>query len=234
MAILAAMQAAAIRLVGKKPTVFFGANGALEIEFCDLLNEVAADIAASHDWQALTRIYTLTADGTSSEYPFPSDYDRQLLKSNVQDPENWIYGYRHVPDINEFSYIQNRGFQLFPGIWTIYGGNMQFTPPPRAGQSAYYPYVSKNWAQASGGTSKAAFDADTDAFLLPERLLTLGLIWRWRDNKNLDYTGDQEAFVKAIDEYSARDGGSRIYRSGVRRSLPNTVTAFPWALGGSN
>lgn len=199
---------------------------------CDMVGEVAADVAASHDWQAITKIHTITSDGVSKEYPFPSDYDRQLLKSNVQDPENWIYGYRHVPDLNEFSYIENRGFQLFPGIWTIYGGVMHFTPPPREGQSAYYPYISKNWARSSAGEPKNGFSSDTDEFLLPERLLTLGLVWRWRENKKLDYTGDQDAFTKAIDEYAARDHGSRIYRAGVRRSLPNTVTAFPWTLGG--
>lgn len=199
---------------------------------CDMVNEVAADVAASHDWQAITKLHTITADGVTKEYPFPGDYDRQLLKTNVQDPENWIYGYRHVPDINEFSYIENRGFQLFPGIWTIYGGVMRFTPTPAEGQAAYYPYVSKYWAKDTNNTPKGEFTSDTDAFLLPERLLTLGLVWRWRENKKLDFTGDQEAFVKAIDEYSARDAGSRIYRGGIRRSLPNMVTAYPWSLGG--
>src|SRR3546814_14852216 len=67
----------------------------------------------------------------------------------------------------------------------------------------------------------------SDTFLLPERLLTLGLVWRWRENKKLDATGDQEAFIKALDEYAAKDKGSRVIRSRSRLRLPGTHIAWP-------
>src|SRR3546814_14673647 len=72
----------------------------------------------------------------------------------------------------------------------------------------------------------------SDTFLLPERLLTLGLVWRWRENKNLDATGDQEAFIKALDEYAAKDKGSRVIRSRSRLSLPGPHIDWPYELGG--
>lgn len=232
MTILAAMQSAAMRLMGHRPSVFFGSQDKFTMEIADLVNEVAQDVVKSHDWQALKRIQTMTGDGTSDEFAFPADYDRMLLTAEMQDLTNWAWGYCHITDINDFMYQEASGFGPYPGGWIIYGDAFHFSPAPPAGQTASYPYISNAYAM-SGGSPASAFTGDGDQFLLPERLLTLGLIWRWRENKKLDFTGDQEAFAKAIDEYSAKDAGARAYRSNSRRSLGRTRTAWPWTLGGS-
>lgn len=232
MTVLSAMQSAAMRVISRRPPQFFGAtNGTFEQEFCDLVNEVAKDIAASHAWQKLIKVHTLTGDGITETFPMPADYDRQLVMSDVQDFDNWAWGYRRVMDINEFLYMRARGFEPAPGVWTIYGGEMQFTPPPSDGTTASYPYISNLIVRDNTDNPKSEFDQNSDTFVLPERLLTLGLVWRWRENKKLDYTGDQDAFVKALSEYAGRDAGSRVY--GTRRLgwRGNFSRAYPWTLG---
>lgn len=223
------MQSAAIRLVGYKPTNFFGASQNFELEISDLINEVASDICASHDWQELTTVHTISGDGTTTDFDLPADYDRQTLSSDVQDAVTWAWGYQHITDINDFLYREIYGFQPYPGGWIIYGGQMRFVPAPA--DDAFFPYICKCFAVDSATAArKMAFTQDTDEFILNERLLTLGLIWRWREMKKLDYTGDQEAFMKAISEYAARDKGSRIQRSGRRRPRGLSI-AYPYALG---
>lgn len=215
------MKSAAIRLSqnNRGLTVFFGSQGTFETELCDLVNEVARDICAYQDWSRLTKVHTIQGDGSTETFPFPDDYDRQLQNTNLQDLETWAWGYSHVTDLNDFLYLKERGFVLSPGAWIIYGGEFHFTPAPSG--SATFPYVSKNFAYDTvTEETKSLFDADTDEFLLEERLLTLGLIWRWREMKKLDYTGDQEAFVKALDEAGTSEAGSRVIRwgSGVMRN----------------
>ncbi len=233
MAIKDALQKATIRLVGQKPTTFIGATGRLEMELCDLIDEVATDVFKYRDWQALIRIAEIDGDGSETEFALPADYDRMLVRSDVQDTVNWAWGYSQFFDINEFLFEEARGFMASPGGWIIYGDRIRFSPSPISGAHATYPYLSKFWAKTSGAASgdKAAFTADTDEFVLPERLLTLGLVWRWRENKKLDASGDQEAFVKALDEYAAKDRGSRIIRSNSRRRYPGTHLAWPGELG---
>jgi hypothetical protein len=41
MSVLAAMQSAAIKLIGQKPQVFFTSSDVFEMEIVDILNEVA-------------------------------------------------------------------------------------------------------------------------------------------------------------------------------------------------
>lgn len=225
MAILSALQSAAIRLVGRKPSTFFGSSQQFEIELCDLINEVAQDIAKYQDWQALVKVATINGDGSNVEIALPADYDRQLINSDIQQSTNWVWGYYHITDINEFLFRRNSGWQPYPGGWIIYGNVLHFSPA--ATGASEYPYISNAWAHPVGGAAdKTAFDADTDEFILPERLLTLGLVWRWRENKKLDFTGDMEAFTKALDEYGAKDRGSSIIRFGNRRRWPNASLPY--------
>ncbi len=230
--LLTAMQSAAIRLVGQRPSVFFGASGQLEVELCDLVNEVANDVVEYADWQGLTKVATVTGDGVTTEFALPSDYRRQLLRSDLQDLESWAWGYTRITDINDFLYQQAVGFTFVPGGWILFDNKLQFAPAPSDGATATYPYISNNYATASDTLEpKVEFTADTDSFALSERLLTLGLVWRWREMKKLDYTGDQEAFNAALSEVAAKDKGSRVYRSGRRNFIRGTHVAWPWELG---
>lgn len=227
------MQKASIRLLSKKPGTFFGASPGqtFELEITDLVNEVAEDIAKYQDWQALVRTASVTGNGVLTEFDLPADYDRQMQVTDIQQVNSWFWSFTHVTDINDFLFLTNRDFQAYPGAWIIYGDKLRFTPAPPSAPIAQYPYISKNWAVSAGGVSKSAFDTDTDDFALPERLLTLGLVWRWRENKGLEANGDQEAFVKALDEYAAKDGGSKVIRASSRRYWPGARIAWPWALG---
>lgn len=232
MAILAALQSAAIRLLGRKPTSFFGASGTFELELCDFVNEVAEDIAKYRDWQALTRFATIAGDGTTKAFALPTDFDRMAQNADLAQSGAWFGTFTHVPDVNEFFAVSSPGYTLQPGAWTIYDNQMRFQPAPPTTPTASYPYITKNWAIDVSTAGKSAFTADTDQFELPERLLTLGLVYRWRENKKMDSTGDLEAFTKALDEYAAKDGGSRVIRRRAAPYYPGVRVAWPWALGG--
>lgn len=224
MTVLQAMQSAALRIIGRKPAGFFGASGQFEAELCDWANEVAQDIAKYQDWQALQKTFTVVGDGSATEFDMPADYDRMNISADVQDLSNWVWGYFSFSDINSFLFEQARGFTPYPGGWIIYGGKIRFSPAPPA-SGATFPYISNAVVTASDGAAKTQITADTDTFFLPDRLLTLGIVWRWRENKGLA-TNDEAAFVKALDEYAGKDRGSRIIRFGGAGRMPNTSLAY--------
>src|SRR5690606_36932267 len=179
------MQSAAMRLVGQRPSVFFSSSEQTELELVDLINEAAIDIARYTDWQGLVSIANLTGDGVSEEFALPDGYDRMMLTADVQDLNNWVWGYRRADSIDQFLWMKARGWGPFPGTWIISDNKFQLYPAPAAGQLATFPYISKNYARGDDGTPKPEFTADTDTFAINggERLLTLWLVWRWRENK---------------------------------------------------
>lgn len=230
MAIREAMQSASRKLIGRSPATFFDANGKFEAEMADLVNEVAQDVVKYQDWQALVRVATITGTGSQTDFALPSDYDRMTVNSRVQDTTNWAWGYGHVRSVDDFISLQTEGFGPLPGIWTLYADMLRFYPAPGAGSVAKFSYITKNWAM-DGPTPTASFTRDSDKFALPERLLMLGLVWRWRENKKLDASGDQEAFIKALDEYAAKDSGPFVLRRNVGRRVPGSYPAWPGVLG---
>lgn len=228
MTVASAMRDAALRVAGYRPAAFFGSTQNLEQELADWANEVANDVAQYQDWQALVKVSTLNPNG-QGVYTLPSDYDRMMQASSIQSEDSWLWGYFPYTDINQFFYDKDRGAISLPGGWIRYGDQLHFAPVPTTNARLFY--ISKNWARGENGNLKPAFTDDDDEFLLPDRLLTLGIVWRWRENKGLDASGDQEAFIKAMDEYAAKDRGSRVYRRNSRRFFGNARVAWPGTLG---
>jgi len=232
MTLLTECQSAAIRLVGRKPTTFASSTETFEMEIVDLATEVGRDIADSHDWQTLGRIASFVGDGVTDVYPAPTDYRRMPLHADVINASGMGYG--RITDVNEFLAMRSSGVGGgigMPGGWTLYGGMFQFYPVIPDGAVAEFPYISGNFAADEFDVPKNAFTADTDVFLLVGKLLRLGIIWRWRQNKRLDHGEDEANFTKAFNEISGRDKGSRIFATGPMRMPGNVSVAYPWALG---
>lgn len=230
MSILPAMQRAALRVAGVRPITFFGSQGQIEVEMCDLVNEVGHDIMRHHDWQGLTKIHEINADGIAKNYPLPDDYDRMVLVSDIINSPHWFWGYYHPESITEFMFLRESGFTAWPGVWMMLENQIQFAPAPSG--TAKFPYVSKNFAIDGGsGAPKPEFDHDNDNFFTDNELLTLGLVWRWRDQKGLDATGDQESFERALERVAVRDKGSRVIRRSRRPYLAGVYPAWPYPLG---
>lgn len=221
MTLLTAVQSAAVVVIGKAPTAVFSSTDQIAVEMRNLANDVAIDIARSHDWRDLTEIATFTGDGVTDAFPKPADYDRMVQSSSIGDPDRWLWGYWPIATVNEWMRRGNAGW-ISPGGWIILSGQFRFHPSPTG--DAEFPYISSYLVHAEDGTRKTAFDRDDDTFVLDERLLTLGLIWRYRAQKGLDYTEDLANYGLALSERQAKDAGARVTR---RRA----GSVWPCALG---
>lgn len=203
MTVASVMQNASLRLIGRKPQEFFSSGNTFEQKLVSLVNEVAIDIARSHDWSRLLRVVNLStsqSDGAS----LPDDYDRMPVGQGIP-------GYRHETDMREWA-------NSYGPSWHIKEGKVYFNGPT-AGLVAF-PYISTNYAINNDGVELSEFKSDADSFVLDNRLMTLGLIWRWREMERLDSAGDMEQFQKAFSEQAARDGGSRVIATRRPGGLP--------------
>lgn len=210
MTVFSAANSAAIRVTGVELTALFSNPDQIAMEFRDLINETAADIAKSFDWRDLTRVATFDGDGGTTIFPKPSDFDRMLVSAD--DQRNWFWGYFPFATVSEFLRWRNSNWgQVSPGGWIIMGGAFEFQPAPVGG--ATFPYISRMWSRADDGTEKPEFTSDTDTFALSERLLTLGLIWRYRAQKGVDYSEDMANYEGALAQAQSRDAGAQMIRS---------------------
>lgn len=228
MTVLTACGLAGERLKGEAPASLFTSPTQFAKELRNLANESAVAILRAHDWRKLTKTATITGDGSTTAHSLPSDYDRMPKKADVYDVTT---SSPIVPlsDPDEYLRIQIENFSsMSPGFWILQGGYMNVYPAIASAATVKYPYI-RNTVFTGGTKTQATADADT--FDLPERLLTLDLIWRWRAQKRLEYSEDMQNFNIALSEEINHDKGSRILTVGKPRSYGNVTIAYPKALG---
>lgn len=229
MTVLSAVQSAAVRLIGQRPAALFSSTEQFALEMADLVNESATAIAKAHEWRALIKTWTLTGDGSTSAFDLPSDYDRMPLKSDL-----WMTGFRRslrrAVDLDEWRYFEIYALNGWPGFWTILNDQVQIIPTPAVGNNGKIYYLSNEIVNPATGDPKATFTLDSDTFVLPERLLTLDLMWRWRAQKRLEYSEDIRNFEIAMEEAAGRDKGNRILHVGRQRVGAYIDVAYPGSI----
>ena len=227
MTVLSAAQGAALRLLGRKPTTIFSSSNTFEMELADLATETAVAIAKEHEWQKLKALATLTGDGTTEAFDLPSNYDRMVKDGNVHSSLYQTAYFSRVDSLDDWVMIGDLLATASPGNWIIIGGQMNILPAMASNETARFYYI-KNEITTTGG---ASFTSDADVFILPERLLTLGLIWRWRSQKRMEYSEDLQNYEIALSQEIARDRGARIISVGTQRYSGNVSLPYPGSLG---
>lgn len=226
MTVLSAAQSAALRLLGRKPTTIFSSSSTFEMELADLATEAAIAIAKEHEWQKLKTLATLTGDGSTTAFDLPADYDRMVKDGNLHSSRYQTAYFSRVDSLDDWILIGDTLAEPSPGSWIVLGGKMNIKPAMASNETARFYYISRYIA-----SGKVVFSADADEFILPERLLTLGLIWRWRSQKRMEYAEDLQNYEIALSQEIARDRGARIISVGPQRYSGNVSMPYPGQLG---
>lgn len=227
MTILTACQSAAIRLVGRKPTTIFSSQKKFEMQLADLVQEAAVDIAKAYEWQALTVLSEHIGNGVTVAFDFPQGFDRMPKKLNIHSKTWQQSGYRPARDLDQWLYLQTSLAAGTPGYWIVLDGKMQIFPAMGPSEKARYYFITNEIAFDKNGASKDVISADDDRFKLDERLLTLSLIWRWRDVNGLDYSEAMESYERALAQVGGSDKSGRILAIGRARFPAGAEIAFP-------
>lgn len=172
-----------------------------------LAQQEGRELARRHDWQALRVAYTVATLAAQAQTDFPTDFDRLMPY-----PELWnrtrSQKYLGPVGARQWQQILSSGMSGgVPGWWCIIGGVLQITPAPTAGETLAFDYMSKNWAASAAGGAKAKFELDTDVARIPERLITLGIVWRWKKSKGFDYAEDMATYEREVEREASNDGG---------------------------
>ena len=204
MSLLTIVQRAAVRIGVPKPSAVASNTDPQIMQLHELVNEEGADLAARGLWQNLVRVQTFTTIAQEIQTgAIPSDFDRPI--------GNTVW---NRTDIDPgYGPISPQDWQLMKASVTagpysnfrIHGGEFRLYPVPAAGETMAYEYVSKDWAESSGGTGKAEMTADDDVSRLDEELVRLGTIWRFKSAKGLDYSEEFLTYERRVAQALARD-----------------------------
>jgi len=211
MTLLTVVQNASRRLGLTTPSAVIGSSDATVIKLLGLSNQGGWELARRANWQALTKEKTFTSVAQESQTgAIPTDFDRiindtffnRTRKRQVVGPltpQQWQA---------QKSIIATVLYDSF----RIRGDAILLLPTPPASDTYAYEYISSYWVDtdADGDGDALAWEADDDVALLDEELLTLDLVWRFRQSNGLDYAEAFNTFEMQAAQVIARDGAKTL------------------------
>lgn len=142
-------------------------------------------------------------------YPLPADYDHMIPQTQWDRGFRWQLLGPMSPQ--EWQVLKSglsptgprRRFRLIDGAFVV-------DPVPYDTNQLVFEYYSTNWVQAAGtGVSQRQFLADTDYFMLDDDAFVMGVIWRFRRAKGLDYDEEKNSWENRIELMKGRQAGER-------------------------
>lgn len=165
-----------------------------------------------HDWTALQTEATWATkvgeDQGTVESLMPG-FDRLINRTGWNRTNDWPLG---GPVSPQYWQQLEALTELGPSFsFRIRGGRLRLIPAPTStGATIGIEYVTRYWlTDATGATGRDRWLMDTDVSLLDEDLLTVDLVWRFKQAKGFDYEADQAAAERMILDAISRDGSRR-------------------------
>lgn len=149
-------------------------------------------------------------------YPMPADYDHDIPQTQWDRGFRWQLLGPMSPQ--EWQVLKSglsptgprRRYRLIDGAFVV-------DPVPYDTNTLVFEYYSTNWVQSAAGASQRGFLADTDFFMLDDDAFVLGVIWRFKRAKGLDYDEEKDMWQNRVDLMKSRQAG--------QRSLPMNATS---------
>lgn len=182
-------------------------------KFLAFAQNEAEQTGSDYNWRNLNIGMTLTGDGTTTLFALPSDFERIL-----QGQALWSQKYPSIPlqgPISSQDLLALKALPVMPvrPVWRLIGGQLEIWPALSSGEVVNGEYRSTNPIVSSDGlTRKPRWTSDSDYTLFPEIILRLGLIWRWKQSKGLDYAEDFRSYQSEREKKAGHEAGGRIVR----------------------
>lgn len=163
-----------------------------------------------YDFPALrrTKTFTMTTSATLQSSGKPTDFQRAV-------PETFWNRTQHkkiMGPLNDQEWAIANGSSVSSATWQSamfrYDG-LHIYPAPSAADTGAYDYIINTPVQATGGGAyKTNFTVDTDVYLLDDRVLTLGVVWRYKQAKGREYAEDLKNYEMALAAKVRSDRGA--------------------------
>lgn len=206
MTIKTMVQDAADELNLPRPSVVMTSTDPQVRQLVRLAQNEGRSLAKRHAWTILIDEHTFVtvAAGSQTTSSIPTDLGWILPGTMFNRTENrQVFG---PIDSRDWQRTQASLITQADPSFRILQGAVYISPTPSAGDTVAFEYVSNKWCQSSGGTAAAAWAADTDTGKLDEKVMTLGIVWRFRDAKGLPHATQLMAYEREVADAILRDG----------------------------
>lgn len=198
MSLLTVCQALAKNVGLAVPTSIVGNQDRQWVEALQFANETGDEMARRVDWHLLAAEWNLIGLGTLNAFDLPDAFARLHRGGGVM----WSGVPLRAISRDEFSIMRSLAGSA-PRFFVIEGRRIRFAPPLPVGELVNVRYQSDLWV--AGG----AYTDDDAVAVVPEDILTKGLIVRWRRQKGMPYADEEAEYEAALAQAAEFQSGAR-------------------------
>ena len=219
-----------------RPTTVVGSQDQQVQQILALANREGKELAAregiSGGWPQLRKEHTITTVASQENYDFPTDLQYFMNTTSWDRSQHWPLRGPISPQewqILKSGVIGSTGPRR---RFRIMAGQIYFDPAPEVSSDTFViEYYSDTWCASSGGSAQRLWASDTDVPILPDDCFILGLQWRFRRAKGLDYAEEFNAYEAQVERDLGRTGMAPVLdiatpASGIRfldeNNIPDT------------
>lgn len=202
------IQTACKRIGILAPNAAFSSTDQQIIQLVSLCEEEGQELADRYPWAALQSEATFTTVAAQLQTTlaavttgFNYIVNDTIWNRTLRRP---VYGPNSEQEWQQKKAIQLNGpFNSF----RIISDAINFYPSPTAGQTCAFEYITRNWVTTSTAGASSVWTNDADTPKINDQLIILGLIWRWKQAKKLDYAEDFAKYERRVTDAMSRDAG---------------------------
>jgi hypothetical protein len=213
MSLLSIVQDSMVQCGFSSPSTVYSNTDDLVTLFVRLSMAEGDSLSRAYDWRALKVLGQLTGDGTSTDFDLPTDFDRFVTGYPIYKDESASGPLQQVSDDQMMAMKAMITRPVLP-VWRLLGDTIEFYPALDDGDVYKLEYRTKYWITDELGTSRRArWAADTDISVMPDRLITLGCVWRFKQAKGFDYAEDFRTYRIEVAKAASVENGRMTLRA---------------------
>ena len=222
MALIDIVQTAAAIIGLPQPASVIGSAAPTVVTMKALLDREGRNLAKRKSlygggWTILETEHTFQTVADQEEYDLPADL-YSVIGNSVWDRGNF-FPVRGGISPQEWQAIRSglvqsaqlrRRYRIKDSLGAGRRRKFVLDPVPSDVETVVFEYVSSRWVSDAGGTVFFdRFQSDDDVSLLPQELLEMGLVWRYKQAKGFDFTADLAEWQMECNKTFGSDTGPR-------------------------
>jgi len=161
--------------------------------------DAAEELERRVDWSAMRHVTTFTGTGANDDFELPEDFSRLIEGNSVKSSSGPVRVGLSPDEWNSLTPVEGA-----PRYARLIGGSISFYPYLAAAATVAVTYQSKNWCPT--GTR---WGSDDEEAIVPEDLIRMGAVWRWRRHLGQDIQDYLAEYESALADRAKFDGGIR-------------------------
>jgi len=181
-----------------KPAAIAASSDATAQQLFGLANLELQRLSEKYNWPHLEVEYAFPTVAAQTLYALPADF-RVLAENAVFDASEYyaVKGSQGLPYWQLLKYGK-LGSLSRTRFRVQYPNQIELTPAPVNVRNMVSVYYTKNHAINNVGGAIPKYAVDSDVSRVPESLVELGLMWRFRRAKGLDYSAERAEYDDTV------------------------------------